>query len=313
MSTPPTISVVIPCYNGARFLRETLESVRAQTYPVLEVLVVDDGSTDDSAAIAESYGGPVRVLRQRNQGESVARNRGLDEAQGAWVAFLDADDLWKPEKLEWQLAAATPEVIAVHTAYFAFGNDDYLVQPHLEPEAQRYSLQRICVKGNPCMPSSLLVRRTVPVRFPTWTQYSEDTVYTLELLRHGKIAVVPEPLTGYRTHAHQQSSPLAVQIEWQTTINRWLRENQEDVPAQQVEAIQTAWIEKLARVATLAYWQRAWNDYWAIRRHLEKYPEHPAVQRLVNQRIYPAWMYKVKDSVDRLAGRQPGLRNGLRP
>jgi glycosyltransferase involved in cell wall biosynthesis len=82
------ISVVIPCFNGAQFLRETLESVRHQTYPAHEVIVVDDGSTDDSAAIA---GPPVRVIRQTNQGESVARNRGIDEATANWIAFLDAD------------------------------------------------------------------------------------------------------------------------------------------------------------------------------------------------------------------------------
>src|SRR4051812_13046945 len=100
----PTISVVIPCYNGALYLRETLESALAQNYAPLEILVVDDGSEDDSAAIAESCGAPVRVIRQPNQGESVARNRGIDEARGDWVAFLDADDLWEPEKLERQVA-----------------------------------------------------------------------------------------------------------------------------------------------------------------------------------------------------------------
>jgi glycosyltransferase involved in cell wall biosynthesis len=71
MTNPCSVSVVIPCYNGARFLRETVASVLSQTAPVLEVLVVDDGSTDDSVAVAESFGDPVRVIRQANQGESV--------------------------------------------------------------------------------------------------------------------------------------------------------------------------------------------------------------------------------------------------
>ncbi len=98
-----SVSVVIPCYNGAPFLRETLDSVLAQTHAPLEVIVVDDGSTDASAAIAESYGPPVRVIRQQNQGESVAQNRGIDESQGRWIAFLDSDDVWKPTKLERQI------------------------------------------------------------------------------------------------------------------------------------------------------------------------------------------------------------------
>lgn len=95
-----TVSVVIPCYNGANFLLETLESALNQTHPPLEVIVIDDGSTDDSATIAESFGPPVRVIRQENQGESVARNRGIAEAKGTYVLFLDADDLLAPQALE---------------------------------------------------------------------------------------------------------------------------------------------------------------------------------------------------------------------
>ena len=94
MSADETVSVVIPCYNAAPWLRETIESVLAQTHPVLEVIVVDDGSTDQSAEIAESFGPCVRVVRQSNQGESIARNNGIDLARGDWIAFIDADDIW---------------------------------------------------------------------------------------------------------------------------------------------------------------------------------------------------------------------------
>lgn len=100
MSDAVSVSVITPCYNGSRFLRQTLESVLAQTRPPLEVLVVDDGSTDDSAQVAESFGPPVRVIRQSNQGESVARNRALTEARGDYAVFLDADDLLESRSLE---------------------------------------------------------------------------------------------------------------------------------------------------------------------------------------------------------------------
>src|SRR5262245_28086013 len=102
LSVSTTISVIIPCYNAAPFLGETLDSIRAQTYSPLEVIVIDDGSTDDSHVIAESFGHPVRVIRQANQGESIARNRGIDEAKGEWIALLDADDLWNQNKLQRQ-------------------------------------------------------------------------------------------------------------------------------------------------------------------------------------------------------------------
>lgn len=106
----PLISVVIPCYNAARFIEGTLRSVLAQTHRELEVIVVDDASTDDSAALVERVAGSdprVKLLRRtRNAGTPGApRNEGVAAARGEWIAFLDADDLWHPRKLELQLRA----------------------------------------------------------------------------------------------------------------------------------------------------------------------------------------------------------------
>jgi len=100
MSGEITVSIITPCYNGARFIERTLRSALAQTRAPLEIIVVDDGSTDESASLAEAFGPPVRVLRQANQGESVARNRAIAEARGSHVLFLDADDLLQPEALD---------------------------------------------------------------------------------------------------------------------------------------------------------------------------------------------------------------------
>src|SRR5579884_658579 len=107
MNQQARVSVVLPCFNAARFLPAALDSALSQTYLPFEVILVDDGSTDDSVAIAESYGPLVRVIRQTNQGESVARNRGLDAARGDLVAFLDADDIWERGKLGRQLSLFT--------------------------------------------------------------------------------------------------------------------------------------------------------------------------------------------------------------
>jgi glycosyltransferase involved in cell wall biosynthesis len=96
----PTVSVVIPAYNAARFIRRALDSVLAQTYPATEVLVIDDGSTDETASIVESYRARVTLIRQNNMGASSARNAGIDGATGDLIAFLDADDYWEPQKLE---------------------------------------------------------------------------------------------------------------------------------------------------------------------------------------------------------------------
>ena len=101
-SENPLVSVIIPVYNGARYLRAALESVFAQTYRPFEVIVVDDGSTDDSGMIAQGFP-DVHYIHQTNQGVAAARNHGIEAAQGEFFAFLDQDDLWTPEKLKLQI------------------------------------------------------------------------------------------------------------------------------------------------------------------------------------------------------------------
>ena len=108
-NTAPIFSVIVPLYNKEREVESTLRSVLAQTYQPLEIVVVDDGSTDRSAEIVESLGSPlISLIRQSNAGECAARNRAMSEARGEWFALLDADDEWKPEFLE-EVAAMIEE------------------------------------------------------------------------------------------------------------------------------------------------------------------------------------------------------------
>jgi len=106
--TPPLISVIIPVYNGARFIREALDSIAAQNYPAMELLVVDDGSIDDTAGIIEAFARtsrlPVHYQRQENLGPAAARNRGIAAAAGQIIAFQDADDIWMSNKLALQMS-----------------------------------------------------------------------------------------------------------------------------------------------------------------------------------------------------------------
>ena len=95
----PRFSVVIPAFNSAATLARAIESVLAQSWPADEIIVVDDGSSDGSAAIAGRFGAPVRLIRQKNSGVSVARNAGAAAARGDWLAFLDADDWYAPDRL----------------------------------------------------------------------------------------------------------------------------------------------------------------------------------------------------------------------
>lgn len=122
------IAVVIPVHNGAAFLAEAIDSALAQSDLALDVLVVDDGSTDDSAAIATRYAPRVRLIRQENRGAAAARNAGVDATTGNFIAFLDADDVWYPGKLARQLAAfqADPSLDMVfgHALQFVMGGSE---------------------------------------------------------------------------------------------------------------------------------------------------------------------------------------------
>lgn len=101
----PLVSVIVTAYNAEEFIERALDSVLRQTYPHIEILAVDDGSTDSTAAILERYQPRVRILHQPNSGVCVARNRGAAETRGSLLAFLDADDVWVPEKIATQVAA----------------------------------------------------------------------------------------------------------------------------------------------------------------------------------------------------------------
>src|SRR5215475_2242760 len=100
---PPLISCIVPVYNGEKYLAEAIETIVQQSYRPLEIIIADDGSTDGTAKVAERYSNLLRYLRQDNAGTAAARNLGLSAAVGEFVAFLDADDLWHPEKLARQM------------------------------------------------------------------------------------------------------------------------------------------------------------------------------------------------------------------
>ena len=107
MAHSPLVSVIIPTYNRARVVCHAIDSVLAQSYTATEIIVVDDGSTDNTLDELRSYGERIRLVRQGNSGPAIARNRGIAEATGEFVAFLDSDDLWVPEKLSRQIECLT--------------------------------------------------------------------------------------------------------------------------------------------------------------------------------------------------------------
>jgi glycosyltransferase involved in cell wall biosynthesis len=148
------VTVMIGVYNGAPYLAEAIDSVLAQTRPPLELIVVDDGSTDGSGAIAAAYGSPVRCIRQERGGMAASRNRAIREAAGDYFAFLDADDRFPPQKLERQLAMfeADPELDVV------YGNVTEFLSPDLDDEARALLRQPTHDRPWPT-PNLMLVKR----------------------------------------------------------------------------------------------------------------------------------------------------------
>lgn len=206
----PLVSAIIPAYNAERYLAAAILSVLAQTYPRMEIVVVDDGSTDHTADIAASFGTAVRYIRQPNQGVSVARNRGMTEARGEYLAFLDADDEWLPRKIEVQVARleARPSAAASFTGKVYVDERrgiETVEMLHLEPDMVGSLL---LVSGFVGPPSALLVRRDTLLElggFDTHLSQSADQDLWIRLAEVGPLDVVDEALVRYRLHEKNMS------------------------------------------------------------------------------------------------------------
>lgn len=211
-----SISVVIPAYNRSRIIAETLESVLAQTLQPDEVLVIDDGSTDDTAAIAESFAPQVRVFRRSNQHAAAARNFGIQQATSEWIAILDDDDIWKPNKLERQMEelALHPEADLCYTGRVLLdqkGDTATLGRVVYAPPAK--DIRRLLFESATIFPSSVLIRRSTLLTmggFDPMCHQNEDYDLWLRLLHAGvKFAACREPLLIYRRHEGNTSKNMA--------------------------------------------------------------------------------------------------------
>ncbi len=194
----PLVSIVIPCYNHARFLGEAIESALAQTHSPVEVIVADDGSTDGSAAVARGFGGKVSLIEQENRGVSMARNAGLERARGEYVVFLDSDDLLAESYVEEALGVLGVDERCgfVYTQMELFGADKETTSyPEFDPEPLK--------RGNYVHVSSLV--RTELARKagfdPAFADGWEDWDFFLSIVELGyRGKLLDKPLLRYRKH-----------------------------------------------------------------------------------------------------------------
>jgi glycosyltransferase involved in cell wall biosynthesis len=201
------VSAVLSNYNSGRFLSEAIESVLSQSYPEVELLVVDDGSTDDSLAVLDRYQDRISSVRQPNRGVAAARNRGIAESRGELVAFLDADDVWLPEKLALQvdLLERSPgvgmvccELRLVDSSGRSLGTTESDLTGSVLEE-----LALLRGAGVPGAGSTALIRRDVLDRvglFDEQLSTSADWDLCRRIACHSRIGIVREALVLYRQH-----------------------------------------------------------------------------------------------------------------
>lgn len=207
------ISVVIPAYNAAATIEATLNSVLAQTLSPHEILVFDDGSTDRTPAILESFQSRVRVFRQTNHGVAYARNFLCEQAKGNVIAFLDADDVWHPSYLETQCGVMEkhPEAVAYFTEHenlVGYGECIWKIQSVNFPTdsevinsldfIKRYDRTPLCFQMSCCCIPQAVLKKIGSEPFPIGISGADDTYLHNMLPLLGSVVYTPTPLVGYR-------------------------------------------------------------------------------------------------------------------
>lgn len=213
------VSTLMPVYNGAAYVGQAIESVLAQREVDVELIVIDDGSTDDTPQILAGFGDRIRVLRQSNAGHVKARNNGARIATGEWLAFLDADDEWLPDKLIKQLARTDQRTQVVYTERMNFGEVERLTTKQSDSQEllEGDIFEPLLTHGNFVTVSSVLIRRDV---FDQLGGFEESLLVCEDWdmwLRYtaqgGHIGVVREPLTRYRWHSGAMTRNLRRMLE----------------------------------------------------------------------------------------------------
>lgn len=273
----PVVSVVVPLFNKEKYITRCLRSLAAQSFANFEVVVVNDGSTDGSAALAQDFGDPrVRLIAQENQGVSAARNHGIREARGEWVAFLDADDEYRIDFLARALEALSEypeaEVAYCRILWSRFGVD---VNPPADREARPRLLRDYLAfvvyrGGQEISSSSVIVRRGVFDRsglFPEGTKIGEDSDLWLRIGWVSPVVYVPETLAVYHMDAGDSGwqSASADPPLWLLTYAQWRQQGL--IPRELMRSadayVQRYYLQRAFSLAVGGNWGLARRVLWA--------------------------------------------------
>ena len=213
MNSKPLVTVIIPCFNSELFIQDCVESVLQQTYENIEIILIDDGSTDGSLSKIEEFSTKIMILKKENQGAASARNLGIRNSNGSYIAFLDSDDVWYPEKIEKQLQLMTEKHLdLVYCGGESFGHFGLstIYTPEFSGDCYmkflEFPTRAIIVLG--C--STAMIRKSI-LEFSgdfdsEFSGAAEDWDFFRRFCKYGKVDFLKESLVKYRLHDRNVST-----------------------------------------------------------------------------------------------------------
>ena len=314
-----SVAILVPCYNAEAYLAQALDSALAQTHKAVQIIVVDDGSTDRSGAIAREYAArhpdaDFVVIEQANAGEAAARNRGIAAATAGWIANLDADDWWEPRKLALQIAAARdagPDCVLVHTAGRKVYPDGRVEQKPFAGAARKVGwctetlIEPVAI-GHP----SCMYRRDAIDKIggydPAYKRACDMDMY-MRLSAVGAFSFVPHYLVNYRAHANQLSAVPVEQIrERDRAIRRFFDSHPDKLAAIGEQRVHRALAEHAEIKLESLWWRRQLPAFRDLLDYVEEARfDTPAIRAWMKKARWPDWLIRVKDWVDGKRGNHP--------
>lgn len=304
-----TVSIIIPAYNAATFLPAALDDALGQTQPPHEVIVVDDGSTDDTPRVCKTYASRIRTIRQPNAGQAAARNAALDAATGDFVALMDADDLCTPNRLEIQSRAleSHPEAVACFSGHWVFNDARETGRYPGKPEHASLSPEDFAARLL-VHPITMMFRRAAApgLRFPRGADLAEDMLFTALLRRHGSFVILPDVLYGYRRHASQETAKSSDPLVSLRKRIHWMRANAASQwPEVDLDAFESLAWQALAEALAGHYWSRRRQEFLHLREALRaNWPARLPAPPELKLRWFPDVVWKLKGLVDAARGRR---------
>lgn len=227
--TQSIVSVVIPFFRGKEWLREALESVVNQTYKSIEIIIVNDGSHEDISSIVNKYEDKIKYYSQKNKGAAAARNIAIDYCSGDYVAFLDSDDIWLPNKLEVQIKFMKENnSLWSHSNYIKF--DSRNNKEVYDISKFKGNVFPLTIVSNHIATPTVMIKREIllknpRLRFEESMKYGEDTILWLLLSMEYELLAINKNLVKVRLHGSNSASMATSQIKARSDIWKWLNRN----------------------------------------------------------------------------------------